>query len=343
MLEKVPAELKALNSWVVWKTIVRDGSPTKLPFQPSGVAAKSNDPATWTSFENACKAYSAGGYSGVGFVFSESDGFCGIDLDGCRDEQSGAYAEWAKSILSRLDSYSEISPSQTGVKVFVRGVSPWGTGKKFPVIGADKLGGKEPAIEVYDKARYFAVTGLRLGKVSQLVEQRQDALTWLAETYGPKPPAPQPAPCNSSSDSEVQVIARARAYLAKVPPSISGQGGHNAAMTAACVLVIGFGLSEADAMALMREWNAGCQPPWSERDLARKISEAMKQPGERNLIRNANSDLPTSKSGLPGPRDTKDASQRVRRISEMARSLDRRALMMAIHGLLNELEIRNLG
>jgi KaiC/GvpD/RAD55 family RecA-like ATPase len=284
MLDKVPDELRECRQWVVWKTVTRDGLPTKLPFQANGgAAAKSNDPQTWCTFEEASIAFERGGYSGVGFVFSESDEFCGIDLDGCRDPETGKYAEWAKEILAKLNSYSEVSPSKTGAKVFVRGKSPWGAGKKFSVFGAEKICDKAPAIEVYDRLRYFAVTGLRIGKVSVEVEPRQDELQWLADKYGPKD-----APAVSVDwSSDAAVVERARSYLAKLPLSVSGHGGHNAAFHAACVLAIDFGLSDGDAIGLLREWNAGCHPPWSDRDLVRKVSEALKQPGERNRLRNA--------------------------------------------------------
>jgi hypothetical protein len=72
----------------------------------------------------------------------------------------------------------------------------------------------------------------------------------------------------------VSMIERARRYLAKRPPSISGQGGHNAAFHVAAVLVHGFALSEGDALRLMREWNTQCVPPWSEGELVHKIKSA---------------------------------------------------------------------
>jgi hypothetical protein len=82
------------------------------------------------------------------------------------------------------------------------------------------------------------------------------------------------------------VIARARRYLAKLPPAISGQGGHVATFRAACRLVIGFGLDRDDALNLLRGWNEShCQPPWTERELEHKVDDALKQPGWRgNLL-----------------------------------------------------------
>src|SRR5512133_500393 len=72
------------------------------------------------------------------------------------------------------------------------------------------------------------------------------------------------------------VIERARRYIAKCPPAISGQGGHDATFHAAATLVHGFALGEADAFALLTEWNRGCVPPWSEKELRHKIESAAK-------------------------------------------------------------------
>jgi hypothetical protein len=70
-------------------------------------------------------------------------------------------------------------------------------------------------------------------------------------------------------------VARARAYLAKCEPAISGAGGHRATFVVALKLVQGFMLGEKEALALLlADYNQRCVPPWSERDLARKVKEA---------------------------------------------------------------------
>jgi len=69
-------------------------------------------------------------------------------------------------------------------------------------------------------------------------------------------------------------LERAALWLAKVPPAISGSGGHNTTYTAAVGLVHGFQLGFGDAMTLLSEWNKSCQPPWSDKDLAHKLREA---------------------------------------------------------------------
>ena len=70
------------------------------------------------------------------------------------------------------------------------------------------------------------------------------------------------------------VIERARRYIAKCPFAVSGQGGHNATFHVAATLVNGFALGEADALALLQEWNVSCVPPWGESDLRHKIKSA---------------------------------------------------------------------
>ncbi len=59
-----------------------------------------------------------------------------------------------------------------------------------------------------------------------------------------------------------------------MPPSIQGSGGRDAAFNVAAALVVGFNLSDEDAYRIIEEWNAGCQPRWSERELRSKLESA---------------------------------------------------------------------
>ena len=69
-------------------------------------------------------------------------------------------------------------------------------------------------------------------------------------------------------------MERARLYVAKCLPAVSGQGGHDDTFHVACVLVNGFALDEADALILLREFNRRCLPPWTEAELVHKIKSA---------------------------------------------------------------------
>jgi hypothetical protein len=84
--------------------------------------------------------------------------------------------------------------------------------------------------------------------------------------------------------SREEIIERAKAYAAKEPIAISGQNGHGRCFHVACQLVIGFGLSEEEAFQAIQDWNARCEPPWSEKELRHKLKDADKAPGERGYL-----------------------------------------------------------
>ena len=71
-------------------------------------------------------------------------------------------------------------------------------------------------------------------------------------------------------------LERASRYVATLPEAISGSGGHHALFRVACVLVNGFDLSDTEAWSILVEYNSRCLPPWSDRELRHKLSEARK-------------------------------------------------------------------
>lgn len=94
------------------------------------------------------------------------------------------------------------------------------------------------------------------------------------------PPAAPGAPPRSGPRpvaSGVDPYDRAKAYLAKCSGAVSGSGGHNQTFIIASRLVRGFALSTDDAYALLCDWNQRCSPPWSERELRRKVEQAARQ------------------------------------------------------------------
>ncbi len=285
--EKIPPELRNGQS-VLWKTISRNGHPTKVPYQPNGMEAKNNDPKTWSPFADVWKRYEQGGFDGVGFVFSHYDPFVGIDLDGCRDPQTGEIAAWAQEVIQRLDTYAEVSPSGSGIKCFIKGKSPFDTGKKKD-LDYPAMGGKNAGIEIYSHTRYFALTGWRLDGLPETPQERD--IQWLRPKFWPTPQQQQqPRQAQSQSQANypsANVFDRARAYVAAMPPAISGQGGHNQTFAVACALIIGFDLDEENAFVLLSEYNERCDPPWMEQELWHKIKDATKQTGERGHLRDA--------------------------------------------------------
>ena len=176
-----PVELKTRQQWVCWRREVRDGKQTKIPYRADGKGmASTTDPTTWASYESVIKAYQAGGYDGIGFVFSPDDPFTGIDLDHCRDPQTGEIDPWAMAIIESLKSYTEVTPSDTGVHIITKGKLPPG-------------GNRKGKLEVYDRGRYFTITGAHLEGTPGTIEERQHELTDLhARTFPKALPANEP-------------------------------------------------------------------------------------------------------------------------------------------------------
>jgi putative DNA primase/helicase len=153
----VPESLRSLHAWVVWRYESRrdksgERKRTKVPYNVHTVGldngkprrAKSNDSATWASFDQALQALGCGGFDGIGLVMAHD--LNGWDFDHCRDSETGAIDEWAGRGIDALSGYSEVSPSGTGIHVIARASLPPG-GRKVSIPGA-REGAK---VECYDR------------------------------------------------------------------------------------------------------------------------------------------------------------------------------------------------
>ena len=147
-----PPELAALPQWVCWR-LEKDAKgerDTKVPYSPkTGNKASSTNPDTWTTLETAQEALRQHGYTGLGFVFTGEAGIVGVDIDHCIVD--GVLNDVAAAIVAKVPAtYMEISPSGTGLHVFLRGEMP----------GADSKNSKS-GVEMYAHSRYFTMTGNR--------------------------------------------------------------------------------------------------------------------------------------------------------------------------------------
>src|ERR1035437_2141077 len=113
----IPDELLERPQWIAWTYRTRKGKSTKVPLSPHGGLASSTNPDTWGSYREALSVLDS---EGVGFVFAESDHYCGIDMDGCVSV-TGRVHDAAERIVSALGGYWEFSPSGFGLHVIVRG------------------------------------------------------------------------------------------------------------------------------------------------------------------------------------------------------------------------------
>ncbi|SET97764.1 hypothetical protein [Natrinema hispanicum] len=169
----LPEALCTRDQWICWKRAERNGEKTKIPVDPQTAGfASTTDEGTWCDLETALECMESGSTAvdGLGFVFTKSDPFVGIDLDDCRDPDTGKPTEQAKTIVSRLDSYTEVSPSGTGYHVLIRGELPEGRNRRGH-------------IEMYDHARYFTVTGKHVSGTPTQIESRQRELEGVHLEY----------------------------------------------------------------------------------------------------------------------------------------------------------------
>jgi len=206
----IPAELRERRQWVLWRAESRpDGrggtKVTKIPWaHGKGRNASVADPSTWASFNEVVQALDAGEGDGIGFVFTAEDPFVGVDLDGCRDPQTGTVEPWAQEIIGQLDSYTEVSPSGTGIHVIAMATLPVG-------------GRRKGRIEMYDRDRFFCMTGETASGHPRVIAHRQGEIEALhAQTFGdPAPSAPQLSPArptrgNGTTLDDDDLLERAR-------------------------------------------------------------------------------------------------------------------------------------
>jgi hypothetical protein len=171
-VSSIPESMRSLPQWVCWKLEEIEGRLTKVPYNPrTGRHAASNDPTTWDMLEQAQRACKTGGYFGIGFMFA--NGFAGIDLDQCRNPETGGIEQWACDVVKEIDSYTEISPSKEGLHIFVKGKLPGGGIKR-------EWNGHK--IEIYDTGRFFTVTGMHLEETPLDACERQAELVSLYNT-----------------------------------------------------------------------------------------------------------------------------------------------------------------
>jgi putative DNA primase/helicase len=195
----IPPELRKRDQWVVWRYEDRGGKQTKVPYRPAEPSrrAAADDPSTWASFEQAARAAENDGVAGIGYVFAADDPFCGIDLDGCRDPETERLESWAGAIVTALNSYTEASPSRAGVHVLIRAGLDGGRNRKGPV-------------EMYDRERFFCVTGEHVRGTPTEILPRQAELDEVRGQVFP-PPADNglPAPSTPVDLDDTELLQRA--------------------------------------------------------------------------------------------------------------------------------------
>jgi len=200
-----PKVLAELPQWICWRLEPdpKSDKPRKVPYDPkTGRKASSTNSQTWASLAEAQAAQARYMFSGIGFVFTAECGIVGVDIDHCRNED-GSFNDTAKAILEKYPSYTEISPSGSGLHIFFRGSMP-GKGNKNSTSG----------VEMYSVARYFTMTSSQLEGTPSEIMDGSEALSWIHDTFiakksGKKAKAKKAMRTVSLSDEQVLEKARA--------------------------------------------------------------------------------------------------------------------------------------
>lgn len=152
----IPAALRSRPNWVLWGV---DPTRPKAPRQAVNpdYGAAANDPGTWCEFDRALIEIMLGTAQGLGYEIAPADGLVFIDFDHCLND-AGELLEPFKQWHENLPGYWELSQSGTGLHGFVRGTLPDGCKHKqhIPPNGP-------AAVELYDRGRYCAMTGILWG------------------------------------------------------------------------------------------------------------------------------------------------------------------------------------
>lgn len=172
----IPRALRREKRWVPWITQwlpKARGGAGKWDKRP-GLGKSTAKPDTWLTFADAlaeCKAH-PDLYAGIGYCTTEQTLFVGIDLDRCITD--GVIASWAQEVVDQLISYTEISPSGTGLRIMVAGHVP------------NDWNNHDVGIEVYggNTARFLTITGTHLsGTPLEVCEPPAGSLEGLEQRY----------------------------------------------------------------------------------------------------------------------------------------------------------------
>ena len=166
----IPEELKS-ESFMLWRLEQHEGRQTKPPINPSsGFMGNVQDPNQWTDFDNAMRIHMGGRFhtNGISVVLHPESELVGLDLDHCISD--GTFTEEANEIINRVSSYSEISPSGKGVRIFLYGKIP---GK----------GRRKDNFECYDEGRHLTVTGNHIPHTPKAINRDQGVIDWFHQKF----------------------------------------------------------------------------------------------------------------------------------------------------------------
>ena len=327
----IPQALKDYNNWVCWEIQIRDGKETKIPHSPHGGFAKADDPSTWGTFEQAQACFEQNEkLSGLGFVFGDNDPFCGIDLDKCRNPETGKIDAKAQTIIDDFASYTEISPSGKGVHIIIEGRKKGTKARK----------GK---IEMYDTGRYFTMTGDVVDNQTT-IEHRQEALDKLYDDLFTTPKS-EPAQPQMGSLSDGTLIEKAKnarngtKFSALWEGDIADYDSPSEADLALCSLLAFWTGGDYDAIDRLFRQSELVREKWTEREDYRASTIEKALSASHQFFENVTS----SHSGETGAKGKRARSKDVSLKEQIARIRRRKKVKpFDIKQLVSELIIKDM-
>lgn len=161
MASKLLEELSPHRHWLLYRKEAvtkgrNKGKITKVPYQLNGHKGSPTNSQSWTTYDKAYAAVEAGRFDGIGYALTADEGYICIDLDHCVNPKTGDIDPWAMDILDIVQeaggTYSESSPSKTGIHLWGRGRLPNNKGIHQPMENGHD-------VEMYTNAHYMTVTG----------------------------------------------------------------------------------------------------------------------------------------------------------------------------------------
>lgn len=285
-VRNLPEQLQAHPHWVNWKAKQNGPRIDKIPICPETQGPASvTDPGTWADFRMAA-LNGLRWELGIGVVLAKEEGLVGIDIDHCVDPMAGIIDEKALAIVHAMNSYTEISPSGTGLRIFVRGTLPPGRRKRGP-------------LETYSEGRYLTVTGNQVPGTPSIIEERTAELAAFHAEYlaDPEPTITPPVSVPTLNhtppravlyDYDILKKCRAAANSAKFERLWSGDHSGHASRSEADLALLGqLKFYTQDPLQLDRLFRQSglMRPKWDERRGEnlygeKTIEEALKHGGE---------------------------------------------------------------
>ncbi|WP_292388805.1 phage/plasmid primase, P4 family [Methanosarcina sp. UBA5] len=288
--DSIPWELRSRNQWILFKFKIVDGKLKKFPFNVRGQMKSWNLPENQSSFELVCRAYTNNyDYSGIGFVVTENDPYICIDFDHIYNPATGKWNQQALEEITKLNSYTEFSPSGTGVHVFVKA--------KMVKAGRREKQPDGTGREMYSYKHCMTVTGNHVPGTPSEINNSQEIIDEFYEKWFPDDDKP-----NIAEEVPVQVNESSLS-----PDGTSPQAGSTTYLADSLVPAYGYskepknvryGISDFDVLEKCRHarnaerfnilyggnWKVlGCYPSKSEADLA-LCSMFAAQTKDRNQI-----------------------------------------------------------